>query len=816
MAGRGRRRWLSALGVVLSAGVLFSASASEVGARPDVVLRQSDGTPFAADSGTRGVAHGARPSVSGNGRYVVYQGGPASLPDGTPSDSRTSTIYLTDNETDETVELTAIPEGLRSGDSVHPVISGDGCTVVVVTEMALDVFRDDDQGSRWDVYRSTLPHCEGSAGDWDLVSTRTLDGGLARDDVVVSRPTVSRSGSLVAYTHPADHLFEAENLTTITLVDLAVPINDPGRSRIVTGMPADIPNNTFTHVGLDQPALSGNGEYLAYRSDAVSSDGVPLWADGPVDGGPATRQVFVWDIDERDPFLAVQLVSRNVAGEPSSLGASSPAIARDGGSVAFVSSDMSIVAADFGGCDAQCASQVYVLDRDADDNGRFDEPDGTTLSLASAVAGDTGLIAGDGPSSSPAISADGHLVAFVSRASNLQMIQAPGAGGDDDGDLLLADIARQKLDRVTVASDGVVPAVGAHAHPDVSDTARTIVFDTLAANDLLPGDVPPGRTVVTHVAPPSLSLADADLGTTVVGLESDEWFVAVVNDGPSSFDPVAAAISGSEFTINEEKTTCIAGNVVPPGEDCVVAFRFTPLRPGSTSATLEVTEFGYGAVSISSRLSGAGGAPTLRIGQNDDFEPRIVGSTSPEYLLDVMNVGVVATRVGSVDLSGAHPDDFSITSNLCVDRPLNPRANCTIGITFSPSDAGRRTALVTVTTETNQYTTMVVAGDGLFEPEVALAIEEVAVGGDVPIGATGFPANTELTVVFGDGPTDSVTVTTDETGSFLALVPVAGNERGGERTLVVQSPGGAVASAGVRVVDGDDLLIGVPGFGLGG
>ncbi|MEP6296707.1 MAG: hypothetical protein ABJ382_05230, partial [Ilumatobacter sp.] len=83
--------------------------------------------------------------------------------------------------------------------------------------------------------------------------------------------------------------------------------------------------------------------------------------------------------------------------------------------------------------------------------------------------------------------------------------------------------------------------------------------------------------------------------------------------------------------------------------------------------------------------------------------------------------------------------------------------------------------------------------------------------------ATGsqYPPNTEVTIVFGDGPSSSVTATTDENGDFTVSVPVDADERGGSRTIVVQSSSGAAASAPVRVLEDQHQVVGLPGFGLG-
>ncbi len=811
--GRNRRRTLTG-STALIAGLLMSSSTGGVGASPQFVLSQAENTAVRVDTSAVGTAIGANPSVSGDGRYVVFQGAPLS-----PDDQRTSTIFFTDRDTGETTELSTVPQGLRSGDSVYPVISGNGCVVVAVTQMALDVFRDDDTGDRWDVYRSTLPHCDGTVGDWELVSSRTGSGGIARDDVVVAPPTTSRSGTLIAYTHPADHLFDAEGITTISLVDATVPIDDATRSRFVAGSPADSPTDTYIHGGLDQPVLSGNGEHLVYRSDATSSEAVPQWAPGPVDGGPATAQIYSWTIAELDPFQAVTLISMLPDGSPSKVGASEPDISRNGHAITFTSSDTELAAADYPDCASDCPGQIFVVDRDTDDDGEIGVDEVATtriISVRNDTSSDQLPVAGTSPSTQPSISGDGQLVAFVTRAPNLQLIEVPGVGSGDDGDLLLAEVRNGHLTRLTEAAGTILPTPGVHAHPDLTDTGRTAVFDTAAASDLLVEGALAGRQVVARSSEPLLSLPDADMGTTLVGLASDEWYVAVINDGPSSFRPTSVTVSNPRFEINPEKSTCLLDISVPAGGDCTVALTFTPSAPGSSSATLTVSEEGFGAVSVSATLEGAGGNPALRIEPASiDIGTVVVGEPSVEVQFDLSNIGFNPTEITSFEISGAHADDFEFASNNCAFRPLNPRAACSVGIVFTPSDAGRRTALVELATRDDQYTTMVLAGDGEYRPVVAIDSESVEAGEAFTATGSQYPPNTEVTVVFGDGPNSSVTAVTDADGNFSISVPVDPNERGGDRTIVVQSDSGAAASAPVEVVEETQTYIGLPGFGLG-
>jgi hypothetical protein len=818
---RQRGRYARFAAGVLGAGIILSAASASVSARPHPLESSLPAQlPPIAPNGqgvTISEGIGSHPTVSGDGRFVTYEG-VVPLDDSADAPLRT-TVFLADRGDGANTELSLLSQGLRAGATIRPVISRDGCTVVAHSEIAFDVFRDDDVGRRWDVYRTILPHCGGTLGEWELVSTRRGETTVARNDVVTQPAAVSRGGTIIAYTHAVDHLADATGLTTISVVDLEIPIDSDIRSQFAAGIPVIAPDGLFVHAGLDQPALSHDGRFLAYRSDATSDEAVPQWAIGPDEGGRATAQVYVWDRGEADPFVAVILASSLRDGTATIAGASQPTLSRDGGVVAFVSADPNIVEATFDRCDPGCPSQVYRLDRDADGDAVFDGlGDGAVeLSLISRDTRATSPVAGTADSTSPSVSADGEQVAFVSRAENLDLITAAGGGTAEDGALYVADAQLGSVDRV---SDTVMPdqrGTGSFAHPQLSDTARTLVFDMVADIGIVPEGLPEDistRQVVALTQQPTLSLPETDLGTTLVGLSSDQWYVAVVNDGPSSFVPATVTIDDPHFEIDMERSTCALGSVVPPGGDCTVRVSFTPSTRDSFTGVLTVAEHGFGAVSISSFVSGSGGEPALRADPaGADLGRVVVGSSSAEFHFDVANISVFPTSIASVQVSGEHRSDFAVTTNNCADRPLNPGVTCNVGITFAPTASGRRTALVEVHTPHGQYTSIVAAGDGAYEPQVALLDDEVVAGSDLLAFGQGYPANAEVRVDFGAGRV--FTVTTDEHGEFIAPVPIPAAVGGGSRTVVIESSEGVAAAVDVDVIEQPEQLIGMPGFGLG-
>jgi hypothetical protein len=477
-------------------------------------------------------------------------------------------------------------------------------------------------------------------------------------------------------------------------------------------------------------------------------------------------------------------------------------------------------------CPQGCPSQVFRVDRDIDDNGWLDEAGRTSITMMSAQPGSQQgsqpPIAGTASSSEPSLNGDGQLVAFVTKAPNLQLVEAAGGGESTDGDLLVGDALTGQLRRLTVTSDGVRPAVGAHARPHLSDTGRTVVFDTLAAAEIAgsrpEGAAPPaaGRNVVALSSMPSLSLADADLGSTLVGLQSDEWFVAVINTGTSSFVPAKVSVTGRQFTINSEGSTCALGVAVPPGGNCTVKVTFVPSAPGPTSATLTVAEEGFQAGSVSSKLMGAGGEPTLRTAAGGALGSVVVGATSNEFLFDIQNISLAPTSIKSVTVRGTNAADFTVSSNNCVNRPLNPRATCSVGVTFTPTSSGHRTALIEIVPANGQYTTAVLEGDASYAPTLEFAAVEVAAGESMVVTGHGYPADTDVTIVFGDGSGNRTIARTTTLGELTLNVRVPEGEHGGRRTVVVNGAHGAVASGAIEIVPAGDESVGMPGFGLGG
>jgi hypothetical protein len=255
-------------------------------------------------------------------------------------------------------------------------------------------------------------------------------------------------------------------------------------------------------------------------------------------------------------------------------------------------------------------AQVHAVDRDGDGDGVLDEGNDRTVEVVSAVPTLFGTVVGDGPSGQPSVSDDGEVVAFVTRAANLLPVPVPGSFDPDDGTVLLSMRRSGALVLASRRSDGASPAAAANAHPVLSATGRAVLYDTGAASEIV-DDAPSvvGRQVVVTTFPVSLSMQDLDVGSVPVNWPSPGWYLVLENESTSTFVPGVISVSDPAFGVTGG--TCQALVPVPPGEFCTMTLVFVPQVPGPVDATLSVTEIGFGGASITVRLLGDVGEPSL-------------------------------------------------------------------------------------------------------------------------------------------------------------------------------------------------------------
>jgi Tol biopolymer transport system component len=208
-----------------------------------------------------------------------------------------------------------------------------------------------------------------------------------------------------------------------------------------------------------RPAVSGDGRYVAFASDA--DDLVAGDTNGVAD-------VFVHEV-ATGVTVRVSVDSAGVQGNRDSF---SPSLSESGRFVAFTSLANNLIASDTHGL-----ADVFVHDRDPDGNGIFDEGNGVTFRVSIRGAG----LEANGASGNPSISANGLLVAFDSSATNLV-----ASDSNNVKDVFLRDWLNQKTTRMSVDSLGVQGNDQSFS-PSISRDGGAVGF-TSSATNLVAGD----------------------------------------------------------------------------------------------------------------------------------------------------------------------------------------------------------------------------------------------------------------------------------------------------------------------------------------
>lgn len=192
------------------------------------------------------------------------------------------------------------------------------------------------------------------------------------------------------------------------------------------------------------PGVSGDGRYVAFQSDATNL---------VTDDTNGASDVFIRDLVSG----TTERVSTSTAGDGANGPSGSPSVSWDGRFVAFFALASNLVVGD-----TNSWWDVFVKDRS----------NGATQRVSVATGGSEG----DNMSYAPAISFDGRYVAFTSRATDLVTDDANGIE-----DIFVRDRVSASTERVSVSTSGG-SSNGSSDRPSISYDGNTVSYETLATN----------------------------------------------------------------------------------------------------------------------------------------------------------------------------------------------------------------------------------------------------------------------------------------------------------------------------------------------
>jgi hypothetical protein len=209
---------------------------------------------------------------------------------------------------------------------------------------------------------------------------------------------------------------------------------------------------------------------------------------------------------------------------------------------------------------------------------------------------------------------------------------------------------------------------------------------------------------------PSLSDTTLDFGGQPVGSLSDPLTVTLSNIGAAPLGLRHVILEG-DFIHTDN-----CGSFLDPGEWCTLAIRFAPTVPGTHTGSMQMdTSAENGLLTI--ELNGVGVVPPeiIELTAAPDhlhFGEVPVGSSSDPQTVSVTNTGTVTTTIDAVILSGSHPGDFLLDSDLCTGTALGVGQSCDLAVVFVPTVAGDRWAVIAIQTGAGPVFSVELSGGG--------------------------------------------------------------------------------------------------------
>jgi Tol biopolymer transport system component len=412
---------LSVAGLVM---VSMAGAMADATVRPGLAAASS-ATSIQADTSSDS------PSISANGRYIVFTSSAANLVGG--DTNGTTDVFLRDLANQVTRRISVNSNGVQAnGASVEPSISADGRYIAFDSE-ASNLVAGDTNGASDVFIRDMTNHVTRRLS---VTSSGAQSKGVSFD------PSISADGRYVAFDSSAVNLVNGD---TNGSTDVFVRDRTNAVTRLISVSSSGVQAST----GAVGPSISADGRYVAFRSDAsnlVNGDTNPYF------------DVFVRDQINK----STKRVSISSTGTEGNSDSFAPSISADGRFVAFTSDASNLVADD-----TNFAFDVLVRDR--------------TNQITSRVSVGAAGVQGNSDSYASAVSADGNFVAYQSVATNLVNDDTNGVN-----DIFVWSMVAQTTVRQSLSSGGL-EGDGASSEPSLSSDGSKLAFTSDAAN-LVPSD----------------------------------------------------------------------------------------------------------------------------------------------------------------------------------------------------------------------------------------------------------------------------------------------------------------------------------------
>ena len=236
-----------------------------------------------------------------------------------------------------------------------------------------------------------------------------------------------------------------------------------------------------------------------------------------------------------------------------------------------------------------------------------------------------------------------------------------------------------------------------------------------------------------------------DFGNVYAGDSTAPFqMITVVNTGTLSTGPIGAQLSYTDAALFRILGNGCDGGIVAPLGECSLQVQFRPDTPtGGKEARLTIFALPGGEVVVP--LAGTAVVDDRpRLAPNTStatFGERAIGSTSAPFTFTIANPGVSATGAIAVQLAGANPTAFGLTTNC--SAPLVPAGTCMVAVGFHPTAAALYQAQVMMSATPGSSIMLDVSGTGI---DTVLSAAPASFGfGTVAVGVPSAPKTFTIT-----------------------------------------------------------------------
>jgi centrosomal CEP192-like protein/HYDIN/CFA65/VesB family protein len=198
----------------------------------------------------------------------------------------------------------------------------------------------------------------------------------------------------------------------------------------------------------------------------------------------------------------------------------------------------------------------------------------------------------------------------------------------------------------------------------------------------------------------SLSANELDFAPQIQGTNSVPQLLVLLNNGQADLIINSIALSGENVADFAQTNNCPAAPaVLAAGNRCEIRIIFTPTATGTMSAAVNFTDNASGSPhAVALKGVSTTQAPVASVSPASlPFGNQAQGTSSAVRTVTITNTGSGTLNINSdISISGPAATEFRIqpASGSCPagSSQLAPKASCTVGVVFTPTTIGAKTA----------------------------------------------------------------------------------------------------------------------------